>query len=231
MNTLRRPDYFYPYTVFDLGFVDRTGGLYGLHDYENDLIIVEDESLMVRPGSRDIADEVEAKERVLWGKPPHHEPTRVMDASPFVIEDVRKEHGLRFSPPNKKEIRKGEAFVSGANNYVNLLIVGGQLRIHERCVNLRRQMRNAVWNKARNDFDRDKREGPESMGHYDLAAALVYFCRAVNRRRNPFPEGYRMARESSREWFAPTKTAGILPPGPMGDRIAAFLKRGSRWTR
>ncbi len=198
MKKLRRPDYFFPYTVYDLGFIDRTGGLYGGHDYENDVIFVEDEDLLVRPSSRDIADAVAAKESVLWvGNP--HAPTRIMDAAPFVLEDIRREHHLNFQPPDKSGVQSGISYVQGANNYVNLLINGAQLRVHKRCVNLLRQMRNAMWNKQRNDFERDKREGIESMGHYDLAAALVYFCRAIDRKRNPFPPGYRTKAVTSGE--------------------------------
>ncbi len=225
MGQLKKPDYFFPYTVFDLGFIDRTGGLYGLHDYEHDLLMIEDESLLTRPSSRDIADEVNAKELTLWSENTHL-PTRVMDAAPFVLEDIRREHHLAFEPPDKGGVQSGLSYVQGANNYVNLLISGGQLKIHERCVNLRRQMRNAIWNKKRNDFERDSRDGPESMGHYDLAAALVYFCRAVDRKRNPFPEGYRTSRDGPTTWRAPQKpNTGLYPANAWGRRLAAAGKR------
>jgi len=214
-----RPDHFFAYTVFDLGFVDRTGGLFGYHDYEQDLIIIEDEALLTRPSSREIADEVNAKELLLWGAKPRV--TRVMDAAPFVLEDIRREHRLDFQPPDKTGVQSGVSYVQGANNYVNLLISGGQLRIHERCRNLLRQMRNAVWNKNRNDFERDSRKGPDSMGHYDLAAALVYFCRAVDRRRNPYPPGWRLKRDGPDTWRKPQKpNQGLMPNTELFRRLA-----------
>lgn len=208
---IHRPEFFYPYTVFDLGFVDRTGGLYGEHFYEEDLLVIEDESLLVRPSSRDIADEVNGKESTLWGKPPHPV-TRVMDAAPFTLEDIRREHRLDFQPPDKSGIQSNVSYVQGANNYANLIIAGRQVRIHERCVNLIRQLTNAVWNKNRNDFERDTRTGPDSMGHYDLAAAFVYFCRAVDRRRNPFPPGWRTKKDGPDVWRRrEEKSTGLMP--------------------
>ena len=205
--------------MFDLGFVDRTGGLYGYHDYEQDLIVVEDESLLTRPSSREIADEVNAKELMLWGA--QKRVSRTMDAAPFVLQDIRREHHLDFQPPDKSGIQSGVSYVQGANNYVNLLISGGQLRIHERCKNLLRQMRNAVWNKNRNDFERDSRKGPDSMGHYDLAAALVYFCRAVDRQRNPYPPGWRLKRDGPDTWRKPQKpNQGLMPNTELFRKLA-----------
>ncbi len=224
-DTSPRPAYFFPYTVFDLGFIDRTGGLYGGHDYENDILFVEDESLLIRPSSRDIADEVHGKEGLLW-KDNIHAPTRVMDAAPFVLEDIRREHHLNFQSPDKSGVQSGLSYVQGANNYVNLVIGGRQLKVHKRCVNLIRQMRNAIWNKKRNDFERDTRDGPDSMGHYDLAAALVYFVRAVDRNRNPFPEGYRTMKDPQGLWRPPEKpNTGLLPQTPWGRKVAAHWKR------
>lgn len=196
---LERPEHFFAYTVFDLGFIDRTGGLFGLHDYANDLILIEDESLLVKPSSREIADEVNAKELELWPENPRNRITRVMDAAPFVLGDIESEHRLHFDPPDKSGIEAKVSYVQGANNYANLLISGGRVRVHERCTNLRRQLKNAIWNKHGNDFERDKREGAQSMGHFDLAAAFVYLCRAVDRKRNPFPAGWKDRHRGARQ--------------------------------
>ncbi len=224
-----RPAFFFPYSVFDLGFIDRTGGLFGGHDYENDVIFVEDEALLIRPSSREIADVTHAKEQEHFAGNPHA-PTRIMDAAPFVLEDIRREHHLDFQPPDKSGVQSGISYVQGSNNYVNLLISGRQIKVHKRCVNLLRQMRNAIWNKKRNDFERDSRDGPESMGHYDLAAALVYFCRAILRTRNPFPEGHRIQRDTASTWRKPeAPNTGVLPQSAWGRKIAAHWKsRGAR---
>lgn len=220
-----RPDYFYAYTILDLGFIDRTGGLYAFHDYENDVIQVEDESLLERPSSREIADEVQGKELVLWDKarvpPSGHLITRVMDAAPFILADLRREHRLDFKAPDKSRVESKQSYVQGANNYVNLLITGERVRVNARCTNLIRQLRNAVWDKNRGDFERDTRKGPASMGHYDLAAAFVYLCRAVNRRRNPFPTDYRVKRDgpNTSRRAAPKRT-GLIMPTEYGRKLA-----------
>jgi hypothetical protein len=222
---LERPLHFFAYTVGDLGFIDRTAFLYGLHDYEHDLILIEDESLLVKPSSRDIADEVNGKEGELWPDLPKSRITRVMDAAPFVLEDIRREHHLAFEAPDKSTIESRVSFVQGANNYANLLISGGRVRVHERCVNLRRQLRNAIWNKHGNDFERDKREGAQSMGHFDLAAAFIYFCRAIDRRKNPFPRDWHAARPDVDKWRAHANTekrtsTGLMPNTALFRRLA-----------
>lgn len=227
-----RPEFFFPYTTLDLGYVDRTGGVYGYHDYENDLIVAEDESLLVRPNSREIADEVFSREFGLWGNKPPHPVTRIMDAQPFILESLRAEHHLDFQPPNKSQIQHKVSFVQGANNYANLLISGGQVRIHERCVNLIRQLENAIWNKQKNDFDRDESGDADSMGHFDLAAAFLYFCLAVDRRKNPFPVGYRLKRDGPDVWRKPVaQGTGLLPNTPLFRRLVEKQRRAGRFGR
>lgn len=145
------------------------------------------------------------------------------DTDARVIMDLREMHGLHFTPANKKD-----SMEMGVN-LVRTMISGGQLEIHESCELLRHQLRNGTWNKARTDLART------SAGHNDLVAALVYLCRAVDRQRSPFPEGYRVHRawetKPLREQ-ASNLERGLLPDTPFGRRVAEAQRAAvTKWRR
>lgn len=188
MKTIVRPLFFRGWSALDVGFVDKTGWLAGYVDFMEATIVVEDEFLLPRATTRDIAETIEARERALWGKDRglggYSQPyVRVSDVDHRLIADLREQHGLDF------EAIKGKN-VDADVNLVNVLISGKQLLVSAKCEHLRRQLREGVWNKTKKDMAKDAQGG-----HFDLLAALRYGVRHAYDllKINPFPPGYRAA--------------------------------------
>lgn len=187
MRAVTRPSHFHAFEALDVGFIDRTGWVAGYVDYVEGLIVIEDEFLLPRATTQDIADAIEAHERELWGDKKlvggHPQPyKRISDIDHRLVADLRQKHDLTFSTIDKKNIESDV-------NLVNVRINAKQLLVSEKCVNLRRQLREGVWNRTRKDMARDV-----SGGHNDLLAALRYGVRVADAllTQNPFPKGYRL---------------------------------------
>lgn len=178
VRVVPRPSFFTPYVAMDPGFNDRTGILFAYYDFLAGNIVVEDERLLSRASTPDIAYAVMDAETTLWGAAKI--PNRVTDVDLRLIEDLRALHGLQFSKARKEDSL-------GAINLVRTMIKGRQLVINPRCTSLIRQMEYATWNHKATDFERTEKDG-----HFDLLAALKYLCRYVDRSRNPYPAGYRI---------------------------------------
>lgn len=186
MKTIKRPSHFFAWEALDVGFVDRTAWLAGYVDFAECRIVVEDEFLLARATTQDIADQIEAHERALWSaekfaggrKQPKK---RVSDVDLRLIADLRTKHDLVFGAIEKKQIQADV-------NLVNMLIDSKQLLVSESCVHLRRQLREGVYTKNRKDMGRDSLNG-----HFDAICALRYGIRIAEPllRENPFPIGWR----------------------------------------
>lgn len=177
VKAYKLPAYCDRYVAMDPGIRDRTGILYAHVDFLRGKLVIEDESLLADRDAdlNGITDELRVKESALWhGFKPHK---RISDTELRLLIDL-SERGYVFDLTEKKDS-------DGAIRLMRTML-SGQIEIHERCVNLRRQLRGATWNKARTDFAKEP-----LGGHYDLVAALKYLCRAVNMRRNPYPPGWR----------------------------------------
>ncbi len=171
-----RPPYFDAYVSMDPGMRDRTALLYAVTDWRRGKLIVEDESLLQRPSSLVIAEELGKKEYALWrDKAPL---VRVSDIDEFLIKDLWVRHQIVFKKAQKQDS-------IGAINLVRNMIQIRQLEIHPRCVHLIRQCENAIWNNKGTDFARVE------DGHFDLVASLKYLCRTVNLRHNPYPPSFK----------------------------------------
>lgn len=208
-----RPAYFDAYVAMDPGFQDRTAVLYGYWDFPRAKLVIEDESLLHRPSTSDIASELVRKERALWtGMEPY---ARVSDVDPRLIQDLWTLHHIQFRASEKQDSL-------GAINLVRNMIQTREIEISPRCVHLVRQMKNAIWNNKATDFARAGTKSPD--GHYDLVAALKYLCRAVNRHHNPFPEGYGVRSgpsvfQSPRHSFTQVGL-GLMSDTPFSRRLA-----------
>jgi len=212
-----RPPYFDAYVAMDPGFQDRTAILYGYWDFRRAKLVIEDESLMHRPSTSDIAAEIARKERSSWaGQEPY---ARVSDVDPRLIADLWQLHRIQFRASEKQDSL-------GAINLVRNMIQSRELEIDPRCVHLIRQMKNAIWNNKATDFARAGTKSPD--GHFDLVAALKYLCRGVNRHHNPYPEGYGAVTTQS-TWLSPRPTASPVGLGLMAD--TPFSRRLARTRR
>jgi hypothetical protein len=212
-----RPPYFDAYVAMDPGFQDRTAILYGYWDFRRARLVIEDESLMHRPSTSDIASEIVRKERALWsGTEPY---ARVSDVDPRLIADLWQLHRIQFRASEKQDSL-------GAINLVRNMIQAREIEIDPRCVHLIRQMKNAIWNSKATDFARAGTKSPD--GHFDLVAALKYLCRGVNRHHNPYPEGYGTVYNDSR-FVSPRPDVSKVGLGLMHD--TPFARRLSRQSR
>jgi len=212
-----RPPYFDAYVAMDPGFQDRTAILYGYWDFRRAKLVIEDESLMHRPSTSDIAAEIARKERAAWaGQEPY---ARVSDVDPRLIADLWQLHRIQFRASEKQDSL-------GAINLVRNMIQARELEIDPRCVHLIRQMKNAIWNNKATDFARAGSKSPD--GHFDLVAALKYLCRGVNRHHNPYPEGYGSTVTQS-TWLSPRPNQSPVGLGLMAD--TPFSRRLARTRR
>lgn len=176
------------YVAMDIGFRDLTVVLYGFYDFRNDLIIIEDE-IAVR--GKDIhlpvfTQDLLNKEEELWTNPLTNElfqpDLRVSDINPFVIQEISRASGgkLAFSSASKDN--------KLANiNKLRVMLANKKILINPKCKTLLRHLKNARWKDkgSKDDFARSPDDG-----HYDAVDALLYFTRAINYNKNPYPAGY-----------------------------------------
>jgi hypothetical protein len=222
-KSLPRPPYFDTYVAMDPGFNDKTGILYGYWDFAKGLLVIEDESLLHKASTWDIAQALTDKEYALWGnKTPL---LRVSDVDRRLAADLWERHAITMTMAQKQDSL-------GAINLLRNMVKGRELSINPRCINLIRQLENATWNRKATDFERAGDESPD--GHFDLVAALKYLCRHVNRHRNPYPEWYRNGRgmdgpdtfRSPRQRFkGKSKRLGLIADTPAGRKLAKKRKK------
>lgn len=194
------PAYYDCYVSGDPAVGDLTGILFAYYDYYRGKIVIVDELVMGGAGEKqlttqDIADGVFRKERKLFKNPLTGEKTepfkRVMDNNnPILINDLNKEHGLRFIA-TKKDNKEDQI------NKVRMMIRRGDIEIDPRCVNLVYHLETARWKLRKSD---GKRVGYERVAgssdkkfkahHADLVDALIYLVRNVNMKKNPYPDGF-----------------------------------------
>jgi hypothetical protein len=190
------PTFEQPMVVMDIGFKDFTHPLFGYYDFRRARLCIQAEDRWQRMTTDVIANGIKAVEARLWrvdGKPdgawkrpawppasgddprtwtcPH----RVADVDLIVINDLSKLHGLPFTATDKDLL---EAMV----NETRMWVKSGRIQVDPSCVNLIRQMKSAIWTKARDKFERTEEEG-----HFDGLASLIYFVRAAPVHTNPYP--------------------------------------------
>lgn len=178
-----KPIYFDRYTAMDIGFIDLTVVLFAYWDYDNGVLVVEDEYVQQMGRTKTLADNIKAKEQSLWTnrftgefEPPYK---RVSDNNLIVINDLQLDHGLYFLATEKHD----------KLTYMTTLremIEARKVIINPRCKTLISHMKSATWTKDKKDFKRSA-----DGGHYDGVAALLYLSRNLDKTRNPYPAGYR----------------------------------------
>lgn len=176
------------YVAMDIGFKDLTVVLFGYYDFREDKIIIQDE--IVKNGkqihlpvfTREIMD----KEAELWTNPLTNEQfepdSRVSDINPFVLQEINiaSDGQLSFSVAAK------DHKLSNINR-LRVMLAGHKVIISPKCENLIRHLKNCRW---KDKSSKDEFARSPDDGHYDAVDALLYFVRAVNYRKNPYPVGY-----------------------------------------
>lgn len=182
VDHLERPQFFDSYVSMDVGFNDFTVVLFAYWDFLKGKLVVEDEVVMNREThkvgmtSQLLANEIKAKEIILWN---HKKPyLRISDIDLILISDLQQMHGLTFIPTRKDN---KEAAINTLRNMVKQR----KIIIHSRCKVLIAHLEEAIWNKQRTQFDRSS-----EFGHFDGVDALIYMVRNVQYNKNPIPHDH-----------------------------------------
>jgi len=172
-----RPKYFNSVTSMDPGFSpSHTGCLYGYIDFENGLLVIEDELDVLRMRTDILATRIAKQELELgYSGQKFGRHMRWSDIDPRLLQDLATMHGLNFAATNKDSL---PAMV----NQARILISQKRIRIHPRCRSLIGQIRSATWNDSKSGFD-----WSVQYGHYDVLAAFIYMIRNADWTANPFP--------------------------------------------
>ncbi len=216
-----RPEFFDGYAALDMGGVDPHGVLFGYWHFVPGWLVIEDEILLRDgENTEELAERIKAKERELWGisgwdgtlRALHEEKTdpafmlalppwartkvelsmkaplqpylRVCDHDFEIANELAQLHGVTYLPTEKTEKRWHV-------NELRILIKQGRLKVHPRCRNLDRHLKQTVWaNHRQADYKRKNGE------HGDLVDCLNYMARNIRKNRNPVPANWGVDLES-----------------------------------
>jgi hypothetical protein len=172
------------YVSMDIGFKDLTVALFAYYDFENAILVIQDEWVLNGADltTDKIADNIRNKESKLWTSKITGEQDkpylRVSDNNLIVINDLAKLHSLYFTPTEKQN-------KDAAINQLRMMIEARQIRINPNCITLINHLKLATWATTKKDYIRSNGH------HFDALDALVYLVRNVSFTHNPFPKGYR----------------------------------------
>lgn len=217
--------YVYKRTSIDLGGMrDKYGILYGYVDFAGARMVIEDEALMSKPNTQQLAAEIVDHEARLWPEANPDRITRVIDDdTERTLRDLWDIHKVRTFKATKQGPRGGR---SAAINWIRTLMQMESLIIHPRCVELQSQLLTATRNKQGTDFDRT----PD--GHYDLCAALMYWVRDVSLATNPYPPNFSVQLGRALPPEHPlVAREGALGRGAHTRGLAAAMLGGNRWVQ
>lgn len=180
-----RPMFYDRYTAMDIGLKDLTVVLFAYWDYDNAVLVIEDELSMQGSDftTSRLAAKITEKETSIWKNLATNEVPdiyrRVSDNNLIVINDLSIDYKLHFIPTDKHD-------KASWMSELRRMIESHQIIINPRCKTLISHMRSATWDKHHKDFKR------HSDGHhYDAVAALLYLSRNIDKSRSPYPAGYK----------------------------------------
>jgi hypothetical protein len=168
-----RPPYFDAYVGMDVGFKDLTFAVFGYYDFTSSKLVIEEELVINKMTTPELAAEIKAREERLWSKKAPY--LRVSDIDLILLHDLNKLHNLNFIATAKDN-------KEAAVNQLRIMLRNEQIVIHPRCRNLIAHLKFATWNKQRTSFERSG-----DYGHFDGVDALVYLVRNIRKNKNPYP--------------------------------------------
>lgn len=198
-----RPPFWDLYVVGDPGMDDFFGILFAYSDFRRSRLVIEHELLLQKANTQTVADAMGEVMREHY--PAAEDDMRAVKmkklrlvsksdfayvVAPYVASfdmggggnrlcaDMHEYHGLQFSPYS-------EADREASINAMRLEVQALHIEIHPRCINLLRQLGNAIRTKPGGDMARSKKDG-----HFDLIAALWQLVRRWDKARNPYPVDY-----------------------------------------
>ena len=183
-----RPAFCDQYEAMDVGFIDMTGILFSYYDYDNGVVVIEDELVFKgqEVSSKNVAEGIKKKESELWTNKYTGETQapyqRWSDNNLIFINDLSQQD-VYFMPTEK---HKKAEYITKLKTWIK----ERRVIIHPRCTNLISHMKGAQWAKDKKDFIRNK----AGKHHYDMVSALLYLVRNLDDTRNPYPRGYKYAK-------------------------------------
>lgn len=173
-----RPECFDWYVGGDSGFDDNTHILFGFYDFNRDWVVIEHELVFCNERSSVIIDDCKEIEKDHYpeDRPPH---LRVLDSDKQKLYDIATDHSYAVNLPDKRK-------KTASLNSLRRRVAEGSLKVHPRCKRFIRQLKYGMWKDEKHqDFER--RTDDDEMGHLDGIAAGMYFNRAVDTTKNPYP--------------------------------------------
>jgi len=163
VESMIMPAYCNKIVSMDIGFRDPTHILYGYYDFKGAKLIWQDESVLRKSNTSDIAKEIKRKESELWGR---QEPyIRVCDTDLIVASELSINHGIIFTTTAKDN-------KDAQINSLRLSIQNETLVINPKCKQFINQLAAGCWNKNKTDFERS-----EELGHLDGIDTAIYGMR------------------------------------------------------
>lgn len=180
--------HYHHYHSMDLGVGDLTAGLLATYDFQQAVLVVEDEWDMSGHEMRTdlLAERSKGMEAKTWPKKPYK---RISDNNnPLLLNDLGQKYDMPWLPVVKKSEfneRTRESMV----NQTRTFIQAGRLIVHPRCKMLIGCLDYGIWDKQTQprNFGRSA-----TLGHYDHLAALVYLVLSLDQTTNPIPQSYGM---------------------------------------
>jgi hypothetical protein len=188
------PPFYARYVSMDIGFKDLTVVLFGYYDFRENKIVIQDE--IVKSGKEIhlpvFTQQLQDKEKELWNNPLTHElikpDIRASDINPFVIQEISiyakkndPSHPIDFSIATKHD-------KLAHLNKLRVMLANQNIIINPKCTTLARHLKHCRWKDKSNKEEFARSTGDD--GHYDAVDALLYFSRAVNYNKNPYPSSY-----------------------------------------
>lgn len=180
----RKPIFADKYVSMDIGFRDLTAILFGFYDFDNAVLVIQDEIVLsgTKVDAKNVSELVFKKEQELWTDKFSGETDRpykrVADNNLVFLNDLNVNYGCVFQATEKQN---KHAYI----NKMKIMIAARRIVIHPRCVNLISHLKHATWDKTKTDYKRSSENG-----HYDCVDALAYMVRNLDETHNPYPHGY-----------------------------------------
>ncbi len=195
----KRPAHFDMYEAMDLGFKDLTVIIIGYFDFRNNKVVIDDEVVVdfKTPDTTltTLVSKLQRAEELRYFNYLTNEQKkpskRVSDIDYIVMNEIKKlsNYEINFEAVKKDNL---DAMV----NFLREKLKKKEISINPRCTTLIRHLRNVKWKKGEKAmFARSPDDG-----HYDAVAALTYFIRSIDYRKNPYPAHFGLT-EDQRDLF------------------------------
>jgi hypothetical protein len=194
VKTPELPPFYSRYVSMDIGFKDLTVVLFGYYDFRANQVVIQDEIVMNGKEIHlpDFTKKLQDKEKELWNNNLTHELikpyVRASDINPFVIQEINI-YSKKFDPSHPIDFSIATKHDKLAHiNKLRVMLANERVIINPKCETLIRHLKHCKW-KDKSTKDDFARSGGDD-GHYDAVDALLYFVRAINYNKNPYPASY-----------------------------------------